>query len=720
MALTGLQIYKLLPQTNCKECGFPTCLAFAMKLAAEGHRARQVPVRRATRPRRRSTPRRRRRSSSSRVGADERDFEVGNEVVLFRHEKTFYHQPGLVVRVKSDDAQLAEVGRRGRASLRGGARRHGAAPRRPGRGARRRRRGRVRRGRGRGPRGRPRPAARPHERPTRPPSTPPSPAAPPPRSRSSTPPRPTTGRRWPRSPRSTAAAGDPRRGRRPLGAWPSCPSNVHGAGVEDLVIDPGTTSLGGDLAAVHAAAPPGPQEGRPRRWATRSSPVPARPTWQAELVRATQAVAKYAGVVVLDHFEPGGCLRRCFTLRQNIYTDPQKPIQVEPKLYEIGDARRRQPGAGHHQLLAHLLLGVGRGGGRRRAGLAARRRQRRPVGAHRLGGRQVRRREDRQDGQGLPASGARSTTRSWSSPGTSPACPASSKRSCPAGRSWSARATPSTSPTTSRTSGARDAPMKRDASATHEPHGHGDDHLHPFGRDDRGPGGHQPARCGHPLRARRAGAVRRAGPLRPLPGARGVGRGRAAQQRRSGHRRGRRRAGRWPARRTSPGPSIGRGARAARETVRPHGHAVAEPESLPLACDWRQNPAVRTFALDIEPPSLADNTSDFDRLRRALSQQHGIDDDPRRAAHAPPSRQGPAHGQLEGQRHARDARLGLRHLPAAAPHPHLPRRLQSTRAWASPSTSARPRSSSTCSTSRRGGSSTRPAPTTSRSPAATT
>jgi len=60
------------------------------------------------------------------------------------------------------------------------------------------------------------------------------------------------------------------------------------------------------------------------------------------------------------------------------------------------------------------------------------------------------------------------------------------------------------------------------------------------------------------------------------------------------------------------------------ETVRPHGHAVAEPESLPLTCDWRQNPAVRTFELDIEPPSLADNTSDFDRLRRALAQQHGI------------------------------------------------------------------------------------------------
>ena len=36
MALTGIQIYKFLPKTNCKECGFPTCLAFAMKLAASG------------------------------------------------------------------------------------------------------------------------------------------------------------------------------------------------------------------------------------------------------------------------------------------------------------------------------------------------------------------------------------------------------------------------------------------------------------------------------------------------------------------------------------------------------------------------------------------------------------------------------------------------------------------------------------------------------------
>ena len=62
------------------------------------------------------------------------------------------------------------------------------------------------------------------------------------------------------------------------------------------------------------------------------------------------------------------------------------------------------------------------------------------------------------------------------------------------------------------------------------------------------------------------------------------------------------------------------------EKVRPHGHAIAEPESLPITCDYLQNPAVKLFELEIEPPSLEDQTSDFDRLRRALGRQHGIEE----------------------------------------------------------------------------------------------
>ena len=59
-------------------------------------------------------------------------------------------------------------------------------------------------------------------------------------------------------------------------------------------------------------------------------------------MRATQAVGKYAGVIIVDHDEPA-MLYSLLTLRQNIYTDPQKPIQMEPKLYEIGSPTADSP-----------------------------------------------------------------------------------------------------------------------------------------------------------------------------------------------------------------------------------------------------------------------------------------------------------------------------------------------------------------------------------------
>jgi uncharacterized 2Fe-2S/4Fe-4S cluster protein (DUF4445 family) len=47
---------------------------------------------------------------------------------------------------------------------------------------------------------------------------------------------------------------------------------------------------------------------------------------------------------------------------------------------------------------------------------------------------------------------------------------------------------------------------------------------------------------------------------------------------------------------------------------------------LPVECDWTVQPDVRQFHLVIEPPSLLDNTTDVDRLKRALWQQHGVGD----------------------------------------------------------------------------------------------
>jgi acetyl-CoA decarbonylase/synthase complex subunit gamma len=117
--------------------------------------------------------------------------------------------------------------------------------------------------------------------------------------------------------------------------------NVRGAGVDDLLLDPGTTGLGGDLVAFTQL----------RRLALKKGaralgfPIvadSAAATWQAELARATQAVAKYAGVVIIDHLEPAA-VYALLTLRQNVYTDPQKPIQVEPKLYEVGSAGPDSP-----------------------------------------------------------------------------------------------------------------------------------------------------------------------------------------------------------------------------------------------------------------------------------------------------------------------------------------------------------------------------------------
>ena len=56
----------------------------------------------------------------------------------------------------------------------------------------------------------------------------------------------------------------------------------------------------------------------------------------------------------------------------------------------------------------------------------------------------------------------------------------------------------------------------------------------------------------------------------------------------------------------------------------PRPEAAAEKIALPIACDWRQQPAIRKITLEIEPPSLADNTNDLSRLRRELARQHGI------------------------------------------------------------------------------------------------
>jgi len=110
VALTGIQIFKLLPKTNCGECGVPTCLAFAMNLAAgkaelaacphvseeakaQLEEASAPPIRPVT------------------LGSGDRTLKVGGETVMFRHEKRFENPPGLAILI-SDTMDESEVNAR--------------------------------------------------------------------------------------------------------------------------------------------------------------------------------------------------------------------------------------------------------------------------------------------------------------------------------------------------------------------------------------------------------------------------------------------------------------------------------------------------------------------------------------------------------------------------------------------------------------------------------
>ena len=86
MALSGVEIFKLLPKTNCKKCGHPTCLAFAMKLAQRqatldlcpdvSEDAKKILGEASAPPVRPIT-----------FGTGDKAVKMGEETVLFRHDK---------------------------------------------------------------------------------------------------------------------------------------------------------------------------------------------------------------------------------------------------------------------------------------------------------------------------------------------------------------------------------------------------------------------------------------------------------------------------------------------------------------------------------------------------------------------------------------------------------------------------------------------------------
>ncbi len=103
MALSGLDIFKLLPKTNCGDCGVPTCMAFAMKIAQKKAELSSCPhaseeakaaLGAASEPPVRLV----------KIGAGS-GLEVGGETVLFRHEKTFFHPAGIGLEIRTSRSE---------------------------------------------------------------------------------------------------------------------------------------------------------------------------------------------------------------------------------------------------------------------------------------------------------------------------------------------------------------------------------------------------------------------------------------------------------------------------------------------------------------------------------------------------------------------------------------------------------------------------------------
>lgn len=337
MALSGIQIYKLLPQTNCKECGYPTCLAFAMKLAAKQVELSACPyvteeskaqlAESAAPPIRLVT-----------LKANGYEVKAGNEVVLFRHDKTFYNKPGIFVRVY-DDMPIEEIKTKVKAADDYAVNYVGMDLTLDGFAVASRA-------------GNPQAFAdavsavrsvskRPLILMSRDPAimsgglkvlsneTPLVYGA--------------------DSSNLDAFAEMAKQHKAALGvlapdleSMADLTEKFKAKGIEDLVLDPGGRDLGSGLVLNTQI----------RRLAIKKNfrslgfPVIAFPGDASEpgleAIAAAQALAKYAGFVVIDTFAPDMAYA-LLVLRQNIYTDPQKPIQVQPGVYEINGPKPSDP-----------------------------------------------------------------------------------------------------------------------------------------------------------------------------------------------------------------------------------------------------------------------------------------------------------------------------------------------------------------------------------------
>ena len=335
MALTGLEIYKQLPKTNCKDCGFPTCLAFALKMAAKQVSLDKCPH--VTEEAKAAL------DAASRppiqlviIGSGDDEIKIGNETQLYRHEERFYRPTAVAVRVSDtlDESALAEraekigclaferVGTQIKTNL-------VAVDNESGSAAVFEKAAKLAAEKS----GLPcvlmsasaanlkqAAAALAGKRPLLYISNPAE---------------------------AEAAAGVAKDANCPLAvraedleALAELTPKITAAGVEEIVLDPGTRGLKATLEAHSKIRRLSLKGFRPLGYPMIAFTTDPDPTMQA--VEASTYIAKYAGVVVTDAVEAWQMLP-VLTTRQDIYIDPQKPVAVEPKLYEVGEVGDKSP-----------------------------------------------------------------------------------------------------------------------------------------------------------------------------------------------------------------------------------------------------------------------------------------------------------------------------------------------------------------------------------------
>ena len=336
MALTGLDIYKRLPKENCKECGVPTCLAFAMKVAGGQAGLDQCPrlseASRAELGEASAPPQR-----LVKIGAGAHAIEIGQETVLFRHDEKLHHPTALALRVSDswDKAalqsacaefkrlQFTRVGQTLAPDMIALDNESGAPDAMA-------------------------TAAEMISRELGVPMVLMSPNA------------DTLAAVAKGSLAGTSAllyctsdvTADALAGLASASGSPVCVAGDIDAvaektghliekGIRDIVLSPGPASASATLSFLTKSR----RAALLKKFRPLGFPVLAMACGEDKVDAALDAcayVCKYAGVIVSDAWDPY-LLLPILTARQNIYTDPQKPAQVEPKLHEVGDVTPESP-----------------------------------------------------------------------------------------------------------------------------------------------------------------------------------------------------------------------------------------------------------------------------------------------------------------------------------------------------------------------------------------